>query len=147
MRLADGSFDINPEEKPWVPLGDPGNFMKILHIDEADRQVVFIQRFGKNTTHPKHTHHCTAVAYTLSGEWCYDGSPFPVGHVAFEPYGSTHTPMTQNDHVADVLVILTSRDDRFIEIQMPDGETIDLNMAMFKQIAAMTPEGDAAQSK
>ena len=147
MKLADGSFLINPEDKPWLPLGEPGNFMKILHIDEADRQVVFLQRFAKNTTHPKHTHHCTAVAFTLRGEWAYDGTPFPLGAVAFEPYGSTHTPMTLDDNDADVLVILTSRDERFITAHISETEDVELDMAMFKSLAAMTPEEAAALQK
>lgn len=140
MQLPDGSFVIDPDDRPWLPLGAPGNFMKILHIDETDRQVVFVQRFGKDTEHPKHTHHCTAVAFTLSGEWCYDGHPFPTGAVGYEPYGSTHTPMTMNGNQSDVLVVLTSRDDRFIEIHMPEGGSVDLNMEMFKTLAGMTPE-------
>lgn len=146
MQLPDGSFVILPDDKPWLPIGEPGNFLKVLHIDEADRQVVFMQRFAKNTAHPKHTHHCTAVAFTISGEWCYDGRPFPTGSVGYEPFGSTHTPMTMNDSEADVLVVLTSRDDRFIEIQMPDGSTLDLNMEMFKMLNKMTPEEALAMS-
>lgn len=140
MRLQDGSFLINPEDKPWLPLGEPGNFMKILHIDEEDRQVVFLQRFAKDTRHPKHTHHCTAIAYTLRGEWCYDGQPFPLDHLGFEPYGSTHTPMTQDGHDADVLVILTSRDDRFIEAHLEDGTSFEMNMDFFKMVRDMSVE-------
>ncbi|MEM7730300.1 MAG: hypothetical protein AAF311_13705, partial [Pseudomonadota bacterium] len=105
---------------------------------EEDRQVVFLQRFAKNTQHLQHTHYCTAVAYTLSGEWCYDGRPFPTHHVGFEPYGSTHIPETLHGNVADVLVILTSRDHRFIEARADDGTVIELDMEFFKTIKDMT---------
>lgn len=147
MQLPDGSFVINPDDQPWLPLGEPGNFMKILHIDEDDQQVVFMQRFGKDTQHPKHTHHCTAVAFTLTGEWAYDGRPFPTGSIGYEPYGSTHTPMTQAGNTADVLVVLTSRDGRFIEMKLEDGSTFELNMDVFKEIAAMSVDEALAQQR
>lgn len=137
--LSDGSaryLSADIEGLPW--LGEGGDLMKILHVDEQMGQAVFIQRFARNTRHLTHTHHCTAVAYTLSGCWAYDGEPFPQGAVAFEPYGSTHTPMTQNDNVADVLVVVTAGpgNPRLLELHGPNG-SVELDMAAFRRMAAL----------
>ena len=41
---------------------------------------------------PAHTHRCHAIAYTISGEWAYEGLTLAEGAVAYEPIESTHTP-------------------------------------------------------
>jgi hypothetical protein len=84
--LRDGSSRYNLDDKPWLSFDEStGDCMKVLHVDRRMRQAVFVQRFGRNTTHPEHTHLGSAVAYTLSGTWRYDGEPFPEGAVAVEP--------------------------------------------------------------
>lgn len=139
-KLEDGSSRYLAEEIEALPwLGDGDDLMRILHVDERMRQVVFIQRFARNTTHMCHTHHCTAFAYTLSGCWAYDGEPFPTGTVAYEPFGSRHTPMTRNDNVAEVLVILTAAhdSDRMLELEVPEGGRIELDLPAFKRLSMM----------
>lgn len=84
-QLMDGSFRYAMADRPWHSFEEGSDdLMKVLHVDEELGQVVFVQRFGRDTTHMRHTHHCTAVAYTLSGCWEYDGDKFPTGVVAFE---------------------------------------------------------------
>lgn len=139
-KLEDGSSRYLAEEienRPWLGGGD--DLMRIIHVDEEMGQVVFIQRFGRDTTHMRHTHHCTAIAYTLSGCWAYDGEPFPQGTVAFEPCGSTHTPMTRNGNVADVLVVLTTQpgSTRLLELEVPEGGRLELDLPAFKRLHAM----------
>ena len=97
--------------------------MKVLHVDHEMRQVVFFHRFCRNTSHTTHTHRGSAIAYTISGTWRYDGEPFPDGTVAFEPAGSTHTPMTRNGETAEVLVILTADNEEgvLLELNLEDG--------------------------
>ena len=34
----------------------------------------------------------SSIAYTISGEWEYEGLKLPVGTIAYEPVGSVHTP-------------------------------------------------------
>ncbi len=142
-QLEDGSFLYSLQDKQWHRfLDNPEDAMKLLHIDEVAQQVVFVQRFSPNTRHHKHTHHCTAIAYTLSGTWVYDETEIPVGTLAYEPFGSTHTPMTTNGNVADVLVILTAinKDGRFLELHGEDGHTFELNLDVFKLMNSMSPE-------
>ena len=142
-QLADGSFLYHLDDKPWHTfLQTPEDAIKVLHIDDKAQQVIFVQRFGVNTRHHKHTHHCTAIAYTLSGTWVYDDTEIGEGVVAFEPFGSTHTPMTTNGNVADVLVILTAinKDGRLLELHGEDGSSFELDLAAFKLMLSMTPE-------
>ena len=140
MQLDDGSYIINPQQRPWLKNPATGDAMKILHVDESHGQVVMIQRFGQNSIHPKHTHHCSVVAFTLSGEWAYDGSSIGLGHVAFEPIGSTHQPMTMNNNKSDVLLVFTSQTGRFLEVFLENGGSFEMDMAFFKQVYAMTEE-------
>ncbi|MEQ8266546.1 MAG: cupin domain-containing protein [Parvibaculum sp.] len=142
VQLRDGSFRYAMTDRPWHAFeADSEDLMKVIHVDEKLGQVVFVQRFGRNATHAKHTHHCTAVAYTLSGCWEYDGEKFPTGSVAFEPAGSTHTAMTRNDNVADVLVVLTSADKgRLLELHMEDGSSAELDIEIFKMMMTTSPE-------
>ena len=142
-QLEDGSFLYSLEDKPWHRfLQNPEDAMKILHVDEAAQQVVFVQRFSADTRHHKHTHHCTAIAYTLSGTWVYDETEIPVGTLAYEPLSSTHTPMTTNGNVADVLVILTAinKDGRFLELHGEDGHNFELTRDVFKLMNSMSPD-------
>ena len=141
MQLTDGSYIQDPADRPWLPsMLFEGDAIKILHVDEEHKQVVFLQRFGRNTVQPKHKHHCTAVAFTVDGEWAYDGYAIPKGFIAYEPVNSVHTPMTMNDNNSDVLVILTSKDDRFIEVFADDGSSFHLDMAFFKAAYGMSEQ-------
>lgn len=143
VKFDDGSFRYSMESLPWHGfIESPGNLMKVVHVDEEAQQVVFVQRFARNTKHAKHIHQCTAVAYTLSGTWKYDQAEIKQGELAFEPFGTTHTPMTDNDNEADVLVILTSinKDGRLLELINDDGSTFELDLDIFKLMKSLSPE-------
>lgn len=140
-RLKDGGirFDLEElEDRPW--LGDGDDLMKIVHVDEAMGQVVYIQRFGPGSRHPEHTHHCTAIAYTLAGCWRYEGDEFPQGAICIEPMGSSHYAETAPGETAEVLVIFTAGPDRtrLIEVRFPDGATAELDVPLFKRLSEMT---------
>ena len=142
-KLDDGSFLYEIEDKPWYRfIQNPDDAIRLLHVDETAQQVVFVQRFSADTRHHMHTHHCTAIAYTLSGTWKYDDTEIPEGTLAYEPYKSTHTPMTSDGNVAEVLVILTAinKDGRFLELHGEDGESFELNLEVFKLMDSMSPE-------
>jgi quercetin dioxygenase-like cupin family protein len=137
-QLKDGSFRFEREDLENLPwLGEGEDVMKILHVDETVGQVIFLQRFGPGSVHPRHTHHCTAIAHTLSGAWAYDGDRFPTGSVAFEPFGSTHTAMSDGER-AEVLVILTAGPGsrRLIELHLPEG-SVELDLDAFRRLGAM----------
>ncbi len=87
--------NINPALIEWREIEDsPGNYIKVLFIDEENHRVDFLFRQDPNTGYAKHTHLCTVCTYTIAGEWGYLEGPerlFP-GCYAYEKVGSTHTP-------------------------------------------------------
>lgn len=134
---------INGGERPWLPVpGFAGVFIKVLVADERLKQVVFMFKFGPGTVLPRHKHLCHAIGYTLSGEWQYEEGVLPAGSVAYEPFGSEHSPSSANG--AEIVTILTSEDDRFLENYLPDGSTLSMDMNFFKFLQSVTPEQMAA---
>lgn len=100
--------------------------------------MVFQFRFEPATVLPEHVHHCQAIAYTISGEWEYEGLKLPAGAVAYEPPGSTHKPSSGPG--AELIVVLSSDSHRFLENHMPDGSTFEMDMAFFQLLDGMTLE-------
>ena len=136
-RVYDGSG------RDWLPVPFvDGVHIKVLVADPARRQVVFGFRFGPGTALPEHVHHCQAIAYTVSGEWEYEGLKLPAGAVANEPAGSIHAP--SSDPGAENVVVLSSQSDRFLENHMADGSAIEMDMAFFQALDGMTREQAAA---
>ena len=136
-RVYDGSG------RDWLPVPFvDGVHIKVLVADPARRQVVFGFRFGPGTALPEHVHHCQAIAYTVSGEWEYEGLKLPVGALAYEPPGSIHAPSSNPG--ADIVVVLSSESDRFLENHMADGSAIEMDMAFFQALDGMTREQAAA---
>ena len=136
-RVYDGSG------RDWLPVPFvDGVHIKVLVADPARRQVVFGFRFGPGTALPEHVHHCQAIAYTVSGEWEYEGLKLPAGAVAYEPAGSIHAP--SSDPGAEIVVVLSSESDRFLENHMADGSAIEMDMAFFQALDGMTQEQAAS---
>ena len=121
---------------PLVPKGE--GWIKVIHADPELHKVVFKFRFGPGTELPPHTHRCQAIAYTISGEWAYEGMKLPEGAIAYEPVESTHTPTSEQG--AELVVILDSEDDRFLVNHMADSEDIEFDMAFFQQLEGIDPE-------
>lgn len=134
-------YDSN--ERDWLPIpAADGAFIKVIVADAERHRVVFMFRFAPGTILPAHRHHCQATAYTISGEWEYEGLKLPAGAIAYEPVGSTHTPSSGPG--AELLVCLSGDSDRFLENHMPDGSTFEMDMAFFTALDGMTLE-QAAQ--
>lgn len=130
-------FDGN--ERDWLPIPlAHGAYIKVLVADHERRQVVFQFRFEPGTVLPEHLHHCQAIAYTISGEWEYDGLKLPAGAVAYEPPGSTHQPSSRPG--SELVVILSSDSDRFLENHLPGGSTFEMDMDFFQMLDGMTLE-------
>jgi quercetin dioxygenase-like cupin family protein len=130
-------------DKPWlpVPLIPKGEaWIKVILADEQRKCVIFKFRFSPDCELPPHTHECHAVAYTISGEWEYEGLRLPEGAVAYEPVGSTHTPSSGPG--SELAVVLTSQSDRFLVNHMPDGSEIEFDMNFFKALDAAHSEED-----
>lgn len=125
--------------RPWLPIpGYAGAYIKVLVADERLNQVVFMFKFEPGTVLPRHKHLCHAVGYTLSGEWQYEEGVLREGSLAYEPFGSTHTPSSPKG--AEIVTFLKSEDDRFLENELPDGSTLAMDMKFFKFLQSITPE-------
>ena len=142
-RQADPTRVYDGSGRDWLPVPFvDGVHIKVLVADPARRQVVFQFRFGPGTVLPQHVHHCHAIAYTVSGEWEYDGLKLPAGAVAYEPPGSIHAPSSNPG--AEIVVVLSSESDRFLENHMADGSTVEMDMGLFRMLDGMTRKQAAA---
>ncbi|MBO6557362.1 MAG: cupin domain-containing protein [Pseudomonadales bacterium] len=124
--------NVNSSLIDWKPVdGQPGNYLKVLVIDDKRHRVDFLFKQDPHAEFAKHTHLCTAVAFTLEGLWGYregDEMHFP-GTYSYEPPGSIHTPYASEQGMvvyasfqgtnADMLDILDDDD------QVIDTLTID----------------------
>lgn len=136
---------LQDEDRPWLPLdGEGENYMKIVSVDRAQRQVVLIVKFGPNAVYPQHLHHAGAIAYTLEGEWEYEEGVLPAGAWALEPPGTEHTPIVSGKG-AKILAVLTSKDDQYVDVPLPDGSVLKQDFAYFERLYSMTPEEAAAE--
>lgn len=130
---------VGTADQQWVPFpAVPGAHFKVIVADEERRQVVFKLRLAPGCVLPPHTHKCHAVAYTIAGEWEYEGMRLPAQAIAWEPVGSTHAP--SSDGGAELVVLLTSDTSEFLINHMPDGTDVPLNMTLFKALAGATRE-------
>jgi len=138
---ADETRVYSSEDRAWIPLpllpkGEA--WIKVIHADPELHKVVFKFRFGPGTELRAHTHRCHAIAYTISGEWAYEGFTLPQGAIAYEPVESTHTATSENG--AELAVVLDSSDDQFLINHIPDGEDVPFDMAFFQALEGITPE-------
>src|SRR5262249_59177781 len=99
-------------------------------------------RWGPGPVRPWQVHHCQAMANPTPGEWGYEGLKLPAGAVAYEPAGSVHAPSSQPG--ADIVVVLSSDSDRFLENHMADGSTVEMDMGLFRMLDGMTRKQAAA---
>jgi quercetin dioxygenase-like cupin family protein len=123
------------EEQDWIPVPDVPKgegWIKVIHADEERNTVVFKFRFSPGCELAPHTHKCHAIAYTISGEWEYEGLKLPVGAIAYEPVESVHTPSSEPG--AELVVVLESETDQFLVNHMPDGSEVPFDMAFFKAL-------------
>ena len=130
-------------DKPWLPLplvpkGEA--WLKMILVDEDRKCVIFKFRFSPDCELVPHTHECHAIAYTIPGEWEYEGLKLPEGAVAYEPVHSTHTPSSGPG--SELAVVLTSETDRFLINHMPDGSEFEFDLAFFKQLESAESEED-----
>jgi quercetin dioxygenase-like cupin family protein len=130
---------VTSDDKDWipVPLVPKGEgWIKVIHADEERKTVIFKFRFSPGCELAPHTHKCHAVAYTISGEWEYEGLKLPEGAIAYEPVDSTHTP--SSDPGAELVVMLQSESDQFLVNHMSDGSDVPFDMGFFKTLEGMT---------
>jgi anti-sigma factor ChrR (cupin superfamily) len=122
---------IQSADKDWLPMPfTPGCEIKVIVADTDLNKVIYLFRFGPGVVLPRHRHKCHAVAYTLSGEWEYEGLKLPAGAVAYEPVESEHTP--SSEHGAELLVFLSGETDELLINYMEDGTELPATTSSFK---------------
>jgi len=132
-------------DREWLemPLTQTGTGqIKVIHVDEERKVAVFAARFGPGCKLFPHTHNAQIVAYTVKGEWEYEGLRLPEGAIAYESPGTEHTPYSADG--AEVLIVAMGSDsDEYIINHMPDGSKLVFDSATLKQLIGMTQEGMA----
>lgn len=89
--------------------------------------VVCRFKFDPGTQLAHCTHKCHVIAYTIAGEWEYEGLKLPEGAVAYEPVDSTFT--ASSGPGAECFVVLTSQTDQFLIEHLPDGTDTSVDLA------------------
>jgi len=146
MTITDDATRVyESDDREWIPIplipkGEA--WMKVIHVDTELGNVIFKFRFSPGCELTPHTHRCHAIAYTISGEWEYEGLKLKEGAVAYEPVASTHTPSSGPG--AELVVFLHSEEDRFIVNHMADGSDIEFDTGFFQAMEGITAE-DAAK--
>jgi quercetin dioxygenase-like cupin family protein len=132
------------EDKQWMPVPEIPKgeaWIKVIHTDPDRGVVLFRFRFSPGSELVPHTHRCHAIAYTIAGEWEYEGLTLGEGAVAYEPLDSTHTPSSGPG--AELFTVLTSETDQFLINHMPDGSDIPFDMAFFQALEGISSEEEA----
>jgi hypothetical protein len=80
-----------------------------------------------------HEHLCTAIAYTLHGDWAYGDIKLHKGSLAFETPGSTHAPSTGDTGFSVITVLIGAPgQEALLRSQDPDTlEVTELGMDFF----------------
>lgn len=128
------------EEIPLLIPDTEGVWFKVLKADEEAGRVIVKARFEANSRMPRHTHHCRAVAFTVSGEWEYENGSFESGDVAYESVGEEHTPTSMTG--AEMLIVFDGDggSDRWLDNHLSDGRIMRVGMRFFKALERTTLE-------
>ncbi|PLW83306.1 hypothetical protein CWI75_07865 [Kineobactrum sediminis] len=125
VQLPDDIF-IHSEDRPWVAMGEfGGSYVKVLHADKTNNIAVFLYQLSPNSVFPMHEHLCTAIAYTLQGDWAYGDIELHKGSFAFETPGSTHAPTTGDTGFTVMTVLIGSPGQEAI-LRSQDPETLEV---------------------
>ncbi len=132
----DGIFNVNANQIDWVEVeGQPGNYIKVLTIDEERHRVDFLFKQDPNQEFARHNHCCIAVALTLDGLWGYregEEMMFP-GCFSYEPPGTAHTPYSTDKGMV-VYASFQGTSPKMLEILDDDDNIVaELTLDFFKQ--------------
>ncbi|MFT6957036.1 MAG: hypothetical protein ACJAYC_002043 [Halieaceae bacterium] len=128
--------NVNSNLMAWRAVeGQPGNYLKVLVIDEVRNRVDFLFKQDPHAEFAKHNHCCIAVAFTLEGLWGYrEGEEMHFkGTYSYEPPGSAHTPYASEQGMV-VYASFQGTGPSMLEILDEDDNVIDvLTIDFFKQ--------------
>ncbi|MCY4426081.1 MAG: cupin domain-containing protein [Halieaceae bacterium] len=139
--ISDFVNRIESSNTPWLPYGlVEGCSFRVLKTHEASNTVVLNFLMPPNCTTQLHDHFCTAMAYTLEGEWMYGNQVFKQGDLAFEVPGEIHQPVT-GEAGAQLLTILFGGpgENRFLRNFEEDGSSYTIGMPFLKAVEGITP--------
>jgi len=128
--------NVNTSLVEWVPVeGAPGNYIKVLAVDEKRNRVDFLFKQDPHGEFPKHNHNCIAVAYTLGGLWGYrEGDELMFeGCFSYEPPGTIHTPYSTSEGMLVYASFQGVGKEPFLEIlDADDRKVAELGIDFFK---------------
>ena len=127
--------NVNTNLIDWKAVdGQPGNYLKVLALDESRHRIDFLFKQDPHAEFAKHEHLCTAMAYTLEGLWGYregEEMHFP-GTYSYEPPGSIHTPYASEQGMV-VLASFQGTDANMLDILDEQNNVVDtLTLDFFK---------------
>jgi anti-sigma factor ChrR (cupin superfamily) len=133
---------IDTNKKKWVRLPKSDAEVKMIAVDDVNKNVVMMIRMPEGTSYPNHIHHCVAIAYTLEGEWEYEEGKLSPGVMAYEPDQSAHAPKVGKGG-ATVFVVLDGKTDHFIDFLREDGSVgVMQSMEYFKLLERHAETGE-----
>ena len=131
---------IRGAQGDWLDLtgkvpGSEGVSIKLHRADAESGRVVLAAKFAPGASMPRHVHHCTAFAYTISGSWSYDEGTFHAGDMAVESLGNNHLPWS--DEGTEMVICFDSPSGLYLDNQLEDGTCFHMGMPLFKKLEGM----------
>jgi anti-sigma factor ChrR (cupin superfamily) len=115
---------VNSDGLPWAPVpGTPGQWFKLLHVDERTGGVTALLRIEPGTVTPVHEHFGATEIFTLQGHWGEDDLPggFRPGGFLYEAHGYKH-----QEPPPDEEIILFARSEGQTQSFADDGQPMRL---------------------
>jgi len=117
---------VHSDERPWVQMGEfGGSYVKVLYADKKTNTTVFLYQLAPDSSFPMHEHLCTAIAYTLHGNWAYGDISLRKGSLAFETAGSSHAPETWETGFT-VLTVFIGAPGQEVLLRSQDPDTLEV---------------------
>ena len=134
----DGIVNVNPALVDWREIeSNPGNYIKVLNIDEGHHRVDFLFRQDPLKRFTRHNHRCVVATVTLQGEWGYLEGEEKLfeGCYAYDPPGTAHTPYATEQGMV-VFASFHGTDPVFLDYLDEDGKvTGHMDLDWFKSYA------------
>jgi 2,4'-dihydroxyacetophenone dioxygenase len=101
---------VGSDKLPWVPFAPFSDqvHLKYYKIDPVRGEIVASMRIEPGAQLPTHYHTGIVIIHTIRGAWRYIEHDWTssAGDTVYETAGSSHTPETVGDEVAETFLIL-----------------------------------------
>lgn len=81
---------IDPETLPWIPMGGPGLFFRLLRVSPETGQFTIFIKLEAGASFAPHKHLGAADFFVLSGALRYRAGTARAGSWGYEPLGVFH---------------------------------------------------------